>query len=500
MVIVKNAVANVVRGSSSALIALLLPPFLVHFLSIDEFNVWVLILQLSAYTSFLDFGVQTAVGRFVAHTTEMKERRSRDEVINTAFALLSISSALGIALIVFATWKLSNLFPRIPSSLNFDAQVSLLLVGISTAIGLPISVFSGVFIGLQRFEVPALIMGGGKLINGLLLIFIVRQYGSIVPMAVTYSCVNIFTYIMQIVAYLKINTKTKFSVKLISYKVVKELTEYCLSLSVWSFAMLLVIGLDTTLIGILDFNKLAYYGIAASLITFISGLQNAVFTSLMPAAAVLNAQGNSRQLGKLLIDSTRYGMYLLLLTGLTLVALSKILLSIWLGASFVENTSSILQILLLANIIRLSAIPYSTLLIGTGQQKLVILSPFLEGASNLLFSIFLGLKFGAIGVALGTLIGAIIGVIFHYLYNMKKTTSIHFSFDAFLVDGIIKPLICTTPIVLLIGLSFFNFFESQIYCFLLSFFSILFSLFLIWRLSLKHTEKTKLLSFLTIKS
>jgi O-antigen/teichoic acid export membrane protein len=494
LVILKNAVANVIRGSSSALIALLLPPFLVRFLSIDEFGIWVLILQLSAYTSFLDFGVQTAIGRFVAHTTELGEKEHRNRIINTAFSFLLGSAVLGIGLILFMSWQLPIFFRNLPVSLQADAQISLLLVGVSTAIGLPASVFSGIFIGLQRFEIPAIIIGGGKLLNGLLLILTVRQYGAIIPMAVVFACINFLTYFFQYLAYLKLNTETNFSLNLINKDVARELFDYCFSLSAWSFSMLLVMGIDTTLVGIFDFKSLAYYGVAASLITFISGLQNSVFNALIPAAAVLNAQGDSQQLGKLLITATRYGMYILLLTGLPLIALAKVFLSNWLGISYVENTTILLQILLTANVIRLSAIPYSTLLIGTGQQKLVLLSPLLEGLSNFLFSIILGFKFGAAGVALGTLAGAIVGICFHYFYNMIRTTSIDFKRKVFLIDGILRPLACTSPLLLIICFSFSSFFNSHINIAIItiSFISIFLTLVFIWNWGLLPSEKGKI--------
>jgi O-antigen/teichoic acid export membrane protein len=496
LVIVKNSVANVVRGSSSALIALLLPPFLVRFLSVDEFGVWVLILQLSAYTSFLDFGIQTAVGRFVAHTTELGEKEHRDRIINTAFSFLLGSAVLGICLILFISWQLPTFFPKLPVSLQLDAQTSLLVVGFSTAIGLPASVFSGVFIGLQRFEIPAIIIGGGKLFSGLLLILTVKQYGAIIPMAIVFACVNLLTYFFQYFAYLKLNTDTKFSLKLISKKVGRELLDYCFSLSAWSFSMLLVMGMDTTLVGLFDFKALAYYGVAASLITFIAGLQNSVFNALIPAAAVLNAQGNSQQLGKLLITTTRYGMFILLLTALPLIAFAKIFLSNWLGISYVENTTSLLQILLTANVIRLLAVPYSTLLIGTGQQKLVILSPLLEGLSNLLFSIIFGLKFGATGVAMGTLFGAIVGIGFHYFYNMIRTTSIDFKRKVFLADGVTRPLVCTFPLLVLICFSFSPFFKTSFNMTMISFsISAMFlTFFLIWIWGLLPSEKKRIKS------
>ena len=64
-VLLKNAMANVVRGSAAALVAILLPPFLTRLMSSEAYGAWSLVLQLSAFVGYLDFGIQTAIGRFV---------------------------------------------------------------------------------------------------------------------------------------------------------------------------------------------------------------------------------------------------------------------------------------------------------------------------------------------------------------------------------------------------------------------------------------------------
>ena len=81
--LLKNAVVNVVRGGAAAIVAIVLPPFLTRLMSPDSFGVWSLVLQLSAYIGYLDFGIQTAVGRFVAHANEKGDAGHRDRIVST---------------------------------------------------------------------------------------------------------------------------------------------------------------------------------------------------------------------------------------------------------------------------------------------------------------------------------------------------------------------------------------------------------------------------------
>jgi O-antigen/teichoic acid export membrane protein len=448
LILLKNAFANVARGSSTALVSLVLPPFLVRSLTTNEFGIWILILQISTYASFLDFGIQTAVGRFVAYTNELKDLKRRNTIICTALAILIILGLVGILVISILAWQLTTLFHNLQPNLVDSARASLIIVGISTAIGLPASVFSSIFIGFQRYEIPAIIIGGSKLLGGILLVIVANQSKNLIFMSITVAIINILSYFMLYTASKRLFGDIKFSIKSISKNATKEIIGYCSSLSIWSFSMLLVAGIDTTLVGIFEFQKVAYYGVAVSLISFVSGLQNSIFSALIPAAAVMNARDSSRELGKLLVKSTRYGILILLITGLPLIILSNMFFNIWLGSSYGVYSAPLLQILVVANIIRLVTVPYVTILLGTGQQSLITLSPLMEGFSNLIFSVVLGIKYGAVGIAAGTLIGSIVGVSFHYFYNIERSTSISFDRGEFLKQGIARPLFSTLPLLM----------------------------------------------------
>jgi O-antigen/teichoic acid export membrane protein len=89
LVVVKNAFANVIRGGATALVAIALPPFLTRLMSPGAFSAWALILQLSAFVGYLDFGIQTAVGRFVAQSNERGDAEHRDRIVSTSLAVLS---------------------------------------------------------------------------------------------------------------------------------------------------------------------------------------------------------------------------------------------------------------------------------------------------------------------------------------------------------------------------------------------------------------------------
>jgi O-antigen/teichoic acid export membrane protein len=495
-ILVKNAVANVSRGSASAIVALILPPFLTRLMSPDAYGTWALVLQISAYVGYLDFGIQTAIGRFVAHSNETKDAEQRDRIVNTSLAALAVAGVIGLVAVALAATFLPDLYGQMPRALVGDAQIALVLVASSLALGLPASTFNGIFVGLQKYEVPAVIIGGSRLFSAVLLILVVRAGGNLASMALTVATVNLVSYILQYIAYKKIVPGIRLSMRLISRKAGKDLLEYCFSLSVWSFAMLLVTGLDVLMVGYFQFAAVAYYAVAATLITFLAGLQNAVFSVLIPSTAVEHARGNAEQLGAIMVTATRYGSFLLLLTGLPLILAAKPILTVWVGSSYASGGEKILQVLVIANMIRLSAVPYVSALIGTGQQRLVVVTPLLEGLVNLIASIIGGYLLGALGVAVGTLLGAVVGVMGNFLYNMPRTVSIQFNFSHYVGWGLLRPLACATPVASVVLLRNYVH-ELAIPGFALAFMA---SICLVWHLGLIGSERQRLRSFALAQS
>lgn len=447
----KNSAANFARGGAAAVAALVLPPILIRHMGKVEFGIWALVLQIAAYVGYLDFGLQAAVGRYVAFSTEKRDFNARDAIYTTALTGLTIAALIGFLLISLAAMAAHRFFPSIPDELVGTMRWATVIVGLSMSLGLPASACNGVFVGLQRYEIPALTVGGAKLISALGLIIAAIEGKSLVAMAVILAGVNIASYIAQADILRRVLPDLRFRLSLVSRTTIRELSGYCFSLTVWSLSMLLVNGFDLILVGRFQFSAVAPYAVATMLVTFLAGTQNAIFGVIMPHAAALQAQNKFADLGKLLLSSTRLNVLLLLTVGLSLIGFSGQVFRMLVGPNVSSSGLEILIILIIANMIRLVAAPYASILIGTGQQKLVIISPLMEGLVNLSASIALGMKYGAVGVAVGTAIGATVGLLAHIFYNLKRTRNIiPIGCWTFVSKGVCIPLLLSTLLVLLV--------------------------------------------------
>ncbi len=446
--IVKNAIANLIRGGASAIVALALPHFLVRSLDHDRFAAWALMLQIAAYATYLDFGVQTAVARFVARYMELGDERRRDSLVSTALALLLAAAVLAIAVFVVIVWRLPHFFPRIPADLLTELRYSVLIMGVGASCLLPFSTFSGVLIGLHRNEHVALAIGGSRLLGAIFVVLAARQTTSLLVLGSCIAVVNLLGGAVQFLAVKHLLPLLRIRRSYVQATTVVELGKFCAGLTAWSISMFLVTGLDVTIVGTVDFQAVGYYSVAAALITLFAGANGAVCSAFMTPVAALHASGEKDRIRHLILVTTRLNTFANLIVTSGMFLFGHLFLRLWVGESYAAPAVTIVDILVVANTIRLIGNPFAWTLIATGQQRLGIAQGVVEGVTNLFASITGAILLGAVGVAWGTLVGAICGCLLMCVLTINWTTQIHVGRWEFALEGIVRPAISALPIMI----------------------------------------------------
>jgi len=448
--IAKNSVANLLRFAVSVLAAAVLPPFLTRRLSHDMYAAWVLILQLSAYAAIFELGLQTAISKFVAQHHATEDHAGTSSVVSTATALLTGSAALALAAVGVLVWQVPDLFGQLTPALVHEVRLGILLIGGATALALPTTALASSFQGVQRYNVPMIIGGGSQALSTLAIIVAVFRHGSLIVMGACVAVITLAAGLVQIVAWQKYLAHIRITVSGVTRRMTRTILAYCASMSVWTFAMLLISGLDTVIVGHFDFKQTGFYAVAASLTNFVILTAGAIFGPLLPAASQLAAVGDRAGVASLTLRSTRFCAVLLVLTGLPLLLYGEPILSLWVGADYARNSILFLEILTIANMVRQCMLPYAVILVGDGLQRYGFAGALTEAAVNLTVSIALAYRFGAVGVAVGTLVGGIVGVAVHTLYAIRRTRNeIPIGRREFILHGLAKPLACSIPLLAL---------------------------------------------------
>jgi O-antigen/teichoic acid export membrane protein len=323
-----------------------------------------------------------------------------------------------------------------------------LILGFVAAINLPLSVYTGVLIGLQRNEFPAIAIATSRLLGAVAVLLVLRWTHSLAWLALCIGGFNLVAALVQCAIVRKLLPTLRFSFAFLDRATVTELIRYCSTLSVWSFGMLLVSGLDVTIIGLFNFKAVGAYSIAATLIMFFTGLNSAAFSAFMAPVAVLQARQDYSRIRELLLVTTRLNSYASLGAIAVTCLFGRAIIRIWVGPEYLALTLPILEILLVAQAIRLVGSAYGMVMISMGLQRYGIVSAIAEGSSNLLLSVLGMIVIGSVGVAWATLIAALIGFAIITWVVLPRIRELSITSGMFIQQGIVIPFLPFLPFCL----------------------------------------------------
>lgn len=406
-----NAFWSVVNGGSGAILAVLLPAFLTRQLSPDTFGAWALALQIAGYVNLLGFGAQTVVSRYVAVAHVKEDPALRDKIVSTSFFLLAAAGLLGLLGVCLFALRLDSILPDFSRASGERVDLMVLLLGASLAILLPTSALSAVFIGLQWSKVPALNLVITRILLSLAVILAAVSTRDVVVMGLAYFAVTIAGAMAQWALWKRLISDPRLSIGLVSARTARRFVDECAPFAVWYFSMLLITGLDLVIVARFDHAMVPYYAAAATLVMFVNGIMQAVCSASLPVAARLVAEEKPNELNALVHRVTRISIWLGWLMAAPLIVCGEFVLRLWVGESYAKTAAPFLVILVLANAVRMSVLPFVLAVTAAGLQRKLIVTPLIEGAVKITASLILCQYFGALGVALGTLLGSVVGTV-----------------------------------------------------------------------------------------
>jgi O-antigen/teichoic acid export membrane protein len=441
------------RVMAVSLVALVLPAYLTHHLPVTTYAAWVLILQLGAYVSYLDFGIQTGVSKFVAEYEARGDNHGAGRHASAGLALMILAAILGLVLTLVLAWQVPRLFSTMPANLYRDVRISVMLVGSSLSFGLVCALYSAVFLGLQRYWIPMTLSAVNRASFAAIVIVVVAHHGSLAVMGLAVALVNVVTGLLQVFAWQKKASQIPISTRLVDFRVLKTMARYCSLQSILAAAMLCITGLDITIVGHYDYMQAAYYSVATLPTTFMLLIISSMVGPLMPASSAMSTHRSAWEMGDFLARITRYTTVILLLTGLPLIVCGFPILRLWVGPEYALHTLMYLRVLVIANVIRNLCSPYATMICATGRQGAAAASAICEAIVNLGSSIYLARRFGAIGVALGTVLGSFVSVSLHFAITMRFTQqTLSISRSRLFLRGLLQPAVITIPSLALLPL------------------------------------------------
>ena len=145
-----NVFSNWATLVVTILVAFFVTPIIINQLGNEAYGIWVIIVSITGYFTVLDFGVNSALVRYISKFHQLDDKARLNAVYSTAFALFAI---IAVGVIVF-TLVFGSFFKTIigaESYSRFYLFMVFAIVGIDLAIKLFFSVLMGTLKGFQRF-------------------------------------------------------------------------------------------------------------------------------------------------------------------------------------------------------------------------------------------------------------------------------------------------------------------------------------------------------------
>ena len=440
-IILRNIFSNWLGYIVASVVAIFLSPFIVHRLGNTGYGMWTLVLSLTGYFGLLDFGVRSSVGRFVSRYVALEDTQNVSRTVSNAIAILGCGSVLTALATIGMTVALPSF--RLDPQLLASARIALVLAGLNIAVALPMGVFGGVLVALERFDILSRAGIVASLVQaGLVVVFLKLGYG-IVTLAAIALLVTASQYIF-VASYAKASYPAlRLSWRLVSTAGWKEMLGFSAYRFIYIIANQLIFYTDTVVIGaFLGAAFITPYAIAGSLIIRGRDVVGLATDTLYPTASRMDGLNDRTGLKNLHFMGTTLALLLGLPICLGFVFLGKQFMTLWMGNDYVFSAT----ILAVLTIPQFTSIPqHSSVLVlaSMARHKALAYMVLAEGIANLALSIFLVRRMGIIGVAWGTVIPHFIntGIVIP-LYTLRI---LNISVSEYLRRAFLRPVLCAIP-------------------------------------------------------
>jgi O-antigen/teichoic acid export membrane protein len=402
--IARSVLSNWFATAATIAVGFFLMPFIVHRLGNVAYGVWVLAVSSINYLSLLDLGMASSVVRFVSkgHATKDHELAS-DSLSAVLWVRLQIS---GVILVLSAA--LAVVFPmieKIPASLARDSREAILVIGVTTTIGMSFGVFSSTLSALNRYDLRGYVTLTQLVVRVIGVVLVLRSGRGIVAIAFCELLSAIIGNGLLVYAARKTYPELKLKLSRPRPEILRRIWSYSVYAFLQTIAVQLIYQSDALVVGaFISASAVTFYSIGNTLCRYTQQVVTSMTTTFTPAASTYEASGDTSGLRALYLNGTRATMAISLPIVITLIVRGSSFIGVWVGPQYSHSSGIVLAILATALLFSLQNATAGSIAFGTEKHKPLTTWVIGEGLSNLALSIYLARKLGIYGVALGTLI------------------------------------------------------------------------------------------------
>jgi O-antigen/teichoic acid export membrane protein len=400
---VRNVLWNWATLIFTIVVTFVQSPFVVHRLGNTNYGLWVLLASLVGYLGLLDFGVRSAVTRYVARLHAGGADLDASRLVSTALAIFGMLGLVALLVATILATFVTDGF-HVPPAQAHAARLVVMMGGLSVAAALVGGTFGGVIVALQRFDLGGQIEISIGIARAAAIYVALAQGLGLVSLAVIQLAASVVRTIAFAVLALRLYPELQVTRVAWDREWIPRIFSFSLASTLITFSTTLILYSDSVVIGaFLPAAAITFFSIAAGLTDYSRSLIRGISTIMTPRTSAIEMEGHAA-IAASILRMARLASTLILPVGITFLLRGSSFIGLWMGAEYAAPSGMILQILTVAMLFYAASQILGASLLGLSLHKGLV--PFFVGEAlvNLGLSLLLVRRLGLAGIAWGTTI------------------------------------------------------------------------------------------------
>lgn len=416
-----GAILSYISIIVNSLIQLLYTPFLIKMLGQSEYGLYSLVSSIIGYLTILDLGFGNAIIVYTAKYREQKKYDEEKKMHGMFFVLYIIIAIFSILIGLIIYLNVNNIFSKTMTEIEISKmKVMMLILTFNLAITFVFSIYSSIINAHEKFIFRKIMAIMNSLLKPIIMIPLLFLGYKSIAMAVVITIVNVIVLLSN---YIFCKNKLKISIKFLGFdkKIFKEIISYSFFIFLGTIVEKVNWSVDHFILGVYCGTiAVSVYSVASQLNALFINLSTAISGVLLPKVSKMVANNVSgEELTNEMIKVGRIQYYIIFLMASGLTILGKNFINLWVGPNF-KDSYYIALILIIPLCFPLIQNLGLSIMQAMNKYKFKSISAVIMSLFNVIISIFLAQRFGAIGAAIGTAISLIIcNIILINIYYYK---------------------------------------------------------------------------------
>lgn len=438
---------------ATTLIQLIYTPFLIKMMGQSEYGLYSLVYSVIGYLTVLDLGFGNAIIVYATKFRAQKKYEEEKKLYGMFRIIFSIIGIVAFCLGIIVFFNVNNIFGNNMNTEEIEKmKIMMLILSFNLFITFVFSIYSSIITAYEKFSYQKIMAILNTILKPLIMIPLLFLGYKSIAMSIVVTLVNLFVLISN---YLYCRKKLNITIRYYGFDNI--LFKQILGYSFWIFLTTIVDkinwSVDQTILGIVSGTiAVSIYSVATNFNTMFINLSTAISGVMLPKVTKMVANdATDQELTNEFIKIGRIQFYIMFLITSGFILVGKKFIIWWVGEEFIDAYYVTLLLIVPAFFSLIQNLGLS-IMQAKNKFKFKSISTFIMSIFNIIISIFLAKKYGAIGAAAGTTISLVIcNIILMNIYYYKIIKIDVLKFWKEITIMIFKMLIPLFTTVLLMG-------------------------------------------------